>query len=235
MSTRCLLSLITLTAVSTFGCGPSTERRAELTEQLQYSVLFGETAKAKALIAAGADFNALRDGVSLPHLAVMSGNIEMLDLLLTANANPDVSTNRGVTPLIAAVLSGAEDCASKLISIGVNLNAKNSKGTTALIVATTNKLNNTAIKLIRAGAEISCQTHGNKTTALMMAAHNDMVDVAKLLVSKGADPHIKDVHGKSSLDYAQTPRMLKLLEGISKREFEPPAVDEAMSPTSDVQ
>jgi len=212
MRYRILLLLLVLPFI---GCGPNPVQRAELTVALQDAAYAGDSKKVGKLIAAGADVNALWDGDSIAHFAVLSGNVEVLDQLINAGADPDVTTNLGVTPLMAATINGSQDCAKRLISAGVNLDGKNQQGATALILATIKKLDSMATQLINSGADISCQTKTNKTTALMMASRNEMVDVAKLLIKKGADPSLKDAHGRSALDYAKTETMKEALGGSS--------------------
>jgi ankyrin repeat protein len=67
--------------------------------------------------------------------------------------------------------------------------------------------------LIEKGADVNAQTDGHKTTALMMAAHEDLIETAKLLMAKGASPTVKDTHGKSAVDYAKSDAMKGVLAG----------------------
>jgi ankyrin repeat protein len=82
-----------------------------------------------------------------------------------------------------------------------------------LILAITMKLEDVARRLIEKGADVHVQTDGNRTSALMMASDADLVEIAKLLLAKGASPNVKDAHGKSALDYAKSDAMKKVLGG----------------------
>ncbi len=55
--------------------------------------------------------------------------------------------------------------------------------------------------LIAYGANINAAAKDG-TTALMKAAQNDKADVVEYLLSKGANPALKDTNGKTALDYA---------------------------------
>ncbi len=83
-------------------------------------------------------------------------------------------------------------------------------------MAATNKLDRVGLALVDAGCDVSLATKGHGTTAIMMAAHNDLAELAKALIARGADPQIKDQHGKSALDYAKTGEMKATLTPAKK-------------------
>jgi ankyrin len=56
------------------------------------------------------------------HLATRLGNIEIVNLLLKANANVDSTTKDGYSSLHIAAKEGQEEIASLLIDHGANLN-----------------------------------------------------------------------------------------------------------------
>jgi ankyrin repeat protein len=56
--------------------------------------------------------------------------------------------------------------------------------------------------LIEAGADVN-QRNVNGATALTFAATFGHLDIAKMLLEKGADIYVPDVRGKSPLDHAR--------------------------------
>ena len=88
-------------------------------------------------------------GDTLLHLAVESGNLEDMKVLVAAGANIDAVGDIGNTPLHSAALRGNFQVAKKLIEFGANTRLKNDFGETALDVAKNGKRNDIAVLLSR--------------------------------------------------------------------------------------
>lgn len=73
------------------------------------------------------------DGLTALHRAI--GDREMVELLLTAGANPDIPDNDGDTPLHRATARGHRLDVRELLQAGANPNAKNNSGRTPLDIA----------------------------------------------------------------------------------------------------
>lgn len=60
---------------------------------------------------------------------------ELVEILLCAKADPNISDNKGNTPLIEASKRGFKEVVTMLLETGVNFNAKNNEGISALNLA----------------------------------------------------------------------------------------------------
>lgn len=92
----------------------------------------------KTLLSAGADVNALSNGNETPLFMYAQEYVkreneeDILEILLEANANLDIPSRHGFTPLHVAISYGNFDIAIKLISKGANVNTVNCYGDTPL-------------------------------------------------------------------------------------------------------
>jgi ankyrin repeat protein len=71
--------------------------------------------------------------------AVMSGNIAILEKLVSLKANLNLSDSHGETALLYAVLFNKNDVAKLLIKAGADISLKDDRGKTALDIANFNK------------------------------------------------------------------------------------------------
>jgi ankyrin repeat protein len=84
------------------------------------------------------------------HLAVRSGNLEAVAILLIAHANPNAQDLKGFTPLHDAVITNQIEIVKLLLKFGANINVKTYKNApyeayTPLDFARTNKMQNTIL------------------------------------------------------------------------------------------
>ncbi len=70
--------------------------------------------------------------------------------------------------------------------------------------------------LLKAGANINARTHDG-ATPLMLAAQSAKLRLLRLLLEKGADPHLKDKQGKTAYDYAVSADPLNDLPEFRKK------------------
>jgi len=124
-------------------------------------------------------------------------------LLIAMGANIDARDESGNTPLILAVAHGQKSGAALLIKKGADISLRNFNGMDALILALNDKLKATTLRLIEGGAPVDRTYGSNETTALIVAVHSGKTGAVKGLLSRHADPLVKDVHGKTALDYAK--------------------------------
>jgi ankyrin repeat protein len=107
----------------------------------------------------------------------------MVDALLAAKAKADVPNRFNDTPLMAAALQGHLDVARRLLAAGAALDPP---GWTPLIYAATAASCRSCAILLDQGANVDAVSP-NGTTALMMAVREHRIDVADLLLARGAD------------------------------------------------
>lgn len=157
----------------------------------------------KLLLDAGANPNALTSsGKTLVSIAVTSGNLEALHVLLDYKANFDVPDNGSSTPLMWAVqntaLANGLDILKVLLDSNLNVNYEDDNGMTAFDRLCQSRGDLSFAKvLIGAGARVQNIVPRHETlTSLMRAAQHGNSDLCEyLIIEKGCDPHIKNSNG----------------------------------------
>jgi len=192
----------------TFHLSLIAQDNAKLIEYIMYQ----EFDKAKELINDGADVNYQDEssGSTALMLACQYDFVEMATFLIEHGADLNLQSKNGQTALMASARV-SEDLFNLMLSKGADFKIKASDGTTALTQACTGVLREKvplAIveKLLEKGADVDEAANGGRTdgyTCLMMAARNSKLELAKLLISYGADVNKKAKDGKSALGLAQ--------------------------------
>ena len=91
-------------------------------------------------------------------LAAKDGNVAMIDALLSAGANANVTTIHGTTPLMFAAATGKVDGVKALLDRHVDVNATEVKGETALMMAAVNGRADVVRALTARGADVRVTT-----------------------------------------------------------------------------
>lgn len=176
------------------------------------------------LLEAGADINATnRMGASPLFIAARSGHTELIEQLLVAGANPNLQLTMGETPLMSAARAGSALGVSLLIEEGADVNVQEaSREQSALMWAASQGHVEVARVLIEAGADVNAiskvrpmlmfvdATNGGAFdkgqmenlggfTPLLFAARNGHTDLARELLSAGADIDLAAGNGTSPL------------------------------------
>ncbi len=162
---------------------------------LMFAAREGDLESARVLIAAGADVNAVDgDGKDALGLAIFNGNYDVASLLVDSHANVNHADAQGFTPLFWAsdrrnmetapnfpwvVTKDPLPLIEKLLDAGANPNAI---------------VNNTPRARMREGSPRIVFA-----TALMRAAFSGDLQLVKLLLSRGADPHIQSKDRETTL------------------------------------
>jgi ankyrin repeat protein len=175
----------------------------------------------KMLLDAGAGVEAAnQDGQTALMLAIKSGELPIVEMLVKAGANVNaVEKFQNQTALMWAATApkNAGAMTKLLLSKGANVKARalytdwpnqiSSEprgqyrpvgGLTALLYASRNGCYDCVESLIGAGADVNVPTPEG-VTPLMVALDNDHNDVAKLLLDRGANPHVADWWGRTAL------------------------------------
>jgi ankyrin repeat protein len=200
--------------------------RANVTNELgatplAEAVKLGEARIVKMLLDAGSGTEgANEDGQTALMLAIKNGDLAIVRTLVDAGANVNaVEKVQDQTPLMwaaAATRNGAE-MVKLLLSKGASVKARAKftdwpsqitsepraqyhayGGLTALLYAARSGCYGCVDAMIGAGADVNLPTPEG-VTPLMIALDNSNNDVAKLLLDRGANPHLWDVYGRTAL------------------------------------
>ena len=147
-------------------------------------------------------------------VACETNNLELLTESLKTSLVDTRSPNQSFTPLMVAANRGAIDLVNHLISVGANINAQSEGGFTALILAIISYNDILAIKkiendnsnpslsvikrLVESGADVNIVTDGGNT-ALQEAALQGNLEIANLLLSKGANVNFTNKWNENAL------------------------------------
>ena len=154
----------------------------------------GDIETARLLIQNGAAIDTARgDGMTALHWAAKEGHLEIVSLLLDAEAETEPGTRIGsYTPLHLAARGGHASVAARLIEAGANPNAITStSGVTPLhLAAAAIGGVETVSVLVSHGAEVNAREKAAGQTPLMFAAGSNRDEAIQRLLQAGADPTI---------------------------------------------
>lgn len=143
---------------------------------------------------------------------------QIVELLLSKGANPDLNDHVGGTAMLRAVNRGCEQALETMISHGVNLDCVDEDGQTLLHGASQNGHASIARLLMDHGLSPNISdSHG--LTSLHYASQHNQNEVLHLLLSYGADPYTRDEFNRTPYDIAYQyshPATLSLLSNIEK-------------------
>ncbi|WP_431902629.1 ankyrin repeat domain-containing protein [Nonomuraea sp. bgisy101] len=135
--------------------------------------------------------------------AALNGDLETVDQLLAAGADPNVVSQgeeEGL-PLCAAAAWDRVAVAGALLAGGADVNGQEGGGWRALAWAAANGHAETAQALIEAGAEVDA-ANDDGDTPLTLAARRGALGVVRVLLEAGADIEKFDADGDTPLDIA---------------------------------
>jgi len=175
-------------------------RHSDGATAIHWAVHWNNLEIVKLLINSGANVNAANDhGVTPLFLASENRNLAIANNLLAAGADASAFLPaQRETVLMRAALSGSAEITLRLIEAGADPNVATSKsGQTALMWAISERHIDVISILLQANADIHAVSVGH-FTPIMFAARAGNVDIAKLLIQKGATPN-KTTHGHAPL------------------------------------
>jgi hypothetical protein len=146
-------------------------------ESLVKAALKNDLAEVGRLATTGTDVNVIDKTTDMSALAfaVQNGNRDMVNLLLSASANPNLVNVRGETPLIYLGQNATAELVQVLLSAGADVNARDHAGATALITLGGSGKFEAVKLLLDAGADIRVEDKDGNT-ALMSAAQNKILN-----------------------------------------------------------
>lgn len=149
----------------------------------------GDLEVVRSLLRDGADVNAAQgDGMSALHWAAQGGQVEIIDVLLYAGANPEATTRLGgYTPLHLASRAGRAGAIQKLLAGQADVDVRTATGVTALHYAAASGQADAVNALLAGGAETDAPTAADDQTPLMWATAYNRLDAMRALLEAGAD------------------------------------------------
>ncbi len=150
---------------------------------------------------------ATEDGVTALMLASHNGHLSVVRALLQNNANINLADEVGYTPLLFASSAGHSNLVNLLIKNNADINATNIYGENALHLASY-KLNKEIVEiLVSTNININA-TNNDGYNALYLSfmsagKSENIIPVAEILATNGADINIKGKNGKYLLTYVK--------------------------------
>lgn len=158
---------------------------------------------ARALLRQHVDVNTPQpDGTTALHWATHWDDLDLVDLLLRAGANPNARNDLGVPPLSLACMNGSATVAARLLDGGANPDGALRTGESALMTASRGGSVDIVRLLLARHAGVNVAERVRGQTALMWAAAASHADVVELLIRSGADVRARSARGSTPLLFA---------------------------------
>ena len=162
-----------------------------------------DEAKVRLLLEHGSKVNAVSRATGRTPLLIAAGRPgagRVVRLLLERGADPKARDKNGETVLIRAAYSGEEGIFRLLLDRGVDVNAKARGGSSALLEAVALR-NSPAILalLLEHGARVTDRDEEGFTPLTGATLPYNDIRPFRVLLAKGADPRIRNVHGQDLL------------------------------------
>jgi hypothetical protein len=176
---------------------PPPDRPLRSDGALVVAVRVGDTARARALCAAGEPVDAptMCAGYTALSVALVRGDVAMVRALLDLGADPDARSDGGNFPLGHGIVHKAPiEALEALVARGADVRAVNDDGFGALHAAA--EVGHTAVVpwLLEKGLDLEART-GRGHTALQIACALGHVDAAAALLDAGADASAESPDG----------------------------------------
>ena len=168
-------------------------------EDLEESVIRGNSTDAIALINRGVDINTVdKAGNSLITQAVVRDMPELVDFLIKRRARLNVRNRNGETALSMAAYTGQLNYVQRLVEAGAEVDFY---GWAPLLYAAYNGHTAIVEYLLKRGADINAKTE-NGLTALFFAARFGHIETIKVLLKNNADPTVVSENMETAVDWA---------------------------------
>ncbi len=143
--------------------------------------------------------------------AAEQGDVAAVKELLENGAPVENRGRDDATALIASALNGNYEVAEILVEAGAGIMARNSGGYTALHAAAYGGHTDIVRLLLDHGAVLDDRQNRAGQTPLYMAAEENRIETAKLLLAEGADPMAVGSHGFSILTQTWAKKRMEMV------------------------
>ena len=195
------------------------------------------------LISQSADAHAKGDeGQTLLHYAAGGNSVEVVQYLISQGADVLAKGNLGWTPLHKAAESNTLDVLQYLISQGADVDEETGGGDTPLLIAIGKNSNRAVVEyLIFKCSDVNAKDAWGSTSLHKAAGYVNRGDewgisIMKNLILRGADVNVKNLSGKTPLDWASSDekkRILREAGAIPGKTSEPQSSD--CEPTQNIK
>uniref|UniRef100_A0A8C4LWW1 Ankyrin 1 n=1 Tax=Equus asinus asinus TaxID=83772 RepID=A0A8C4LWW1_EQUAS len=168
---------------------------------LHIAALAGQDEVVRELVNYGANVNAQsQKGFTPLYMAAQENHLEVVKFLLENGANQNVATEDGFTPLAVALQQGHENVVAHLINFGTRGKVR----LPALHIAARNDDTRTAAVLLQndPNPDVLSKVRATGFTPLHIAAHYENLNVAQLLLNRGASVNFTPQNGITPLHIA---------------------------------
>ena len=133
----------------------------------------------------------------------IEGRTEIVRLFLDVGMSPDVTDERGQTPLMHAALTGRATIVDRLLAAGARVDHADAHNATPLMYAASEGHGDVMARLLHAGADPNRADSFHGWTSLMYASFEGHADIVGRLIDAGADVDYQDPDRRfSALMYA---------------------------------
>ncbi len=153
-------------------------------------------------------------GKTALHYAVARNDFTMVNVLIRAGANTQVTDGKEQSPLVQAVRAGHQDLVRFLLDNGADVNGKGAGQETALSWALADRKRGLAMFLLDRGANPNVPVAGRQQPALHWAILAQDADLVKKMSGSGVRFDAVDEKGKTALDCAAAVRNAELMTFI---------------------
>lgn len=134
------------------------------------------------------------------NVAARYGNLEIVKLLLSYNADINICEENGNTPLISATQNAYIDVIKELLENNAQINYKNDNDASALNMAVINNNIEIVQELLKYHADVEITSQGY--TPLMYASNFGNLEISQLLISNNANINAQTKDGQTALQFA---------------------------------
>jgi quinoprotein dehydrogenase-associated probable ABC transporter substrate-binding protein len=205
------------------------EAGADLTQELSNAIIANDPKRVEFLVQKGADVNKRDNQGGTPlTTAARQRQDKMVELLIKLGANVNEANGNGMTPLVTAVLRDHVPTVKALLANHADMETPGPEGYRPLAIAIAEDKYETAKALMEAGANVNVPAGPDGLTPLMVAVAQNApaegtmfvpsstrpIQIAKLLIERGADVNAKSKSGTTPLMVAaahNNPPMIGLL------------------------
>jgi ankyrin repeat protein len=134
--------------------------------------------------------------------AALEGDLASVTAALKNGQKANTADQEGRSALSYAAYNGHTEIMKLLIENGAEVNLTDNAGRTALMMASSGPYPGAVTLLLDKYANPNLTDRVDHFTALMYACSEGQLEVARILLSRGADPSLKDKDGDSAASFA---------------------------------